>query len=191
MKPNKTNRVSSDQRLLAGVRKHFGKKGSKLVIDGREYSGADLAKVLEGRIEATTHVEASKAAWQNDVAKEQKQMEETDKIVSAVKSTLRIMFASSVGILGDFGLSPTRERTPLTPEEKLAAIEKGLATRKARHIMGRKQRRAIVATSDDAAPPPPAPAPKPSPATSAGPASPVTPGTPVLNGAPPATPGGA
>jgi hypothetical protein len=51
-----------------------------------------------------------------------------------------------------FGGTPKKERAPLTAEQKVAANEKRNATRAARHIMGKNQRKALHA----AAPTPPA-----------------------------------
>ena len=61
-----------------------------------------------------------------------------------------------------FGAKAPKPRTPQTAAQKAAATEKRLATRKARHIMGKKQRLAIKApapASPDPTPPivPPTP----------------------------------
>jgi hypothetical protein len=62
--------------------------------------------------------------------------------------------------LADFGLTPQKTRTPLTSKEQVAALEKRLATRKARHIMGKRERESIVVNAQAPAEPQPTGTPK-------------------------------
>jgi hypothetical protein len=54
-----------------------------------------------------------------------------------------------------FGKKPKKARAPLTAAQKEAANEKRNATRAARHIMGKKQRKAIKAAPPASPPAPP------------------------------------
>jgi hypothetical protein len=80
-----------------------------------------------------------------------------------------VAFAGSIDTLADFALKARKPRTPLTPEQKAAAVAKAEATRAARHTMGPKQKAAIKGTVPATAPATQPAAPAPAPAT------PVTP----------------
>ncbi len=64
--------------------------------------------------------------------------------VAGVQKAVRVAFGNRVDTLADFGLPLPKTRTPLTPEQKQAAVAKAKATRAARHTMGAKQRVAIT-----------------------------------------------
>jgi hypothetical protein len=49
------------------------------------------------------------------------------------------MFGGSIDTLAEFGLQPRKTPAAVPPAEKVAAVQKALATRKARNTMGAKQ----------------------------------------------------
>ena len=61
-----------------------------------------------------------------------------------MKETVTPQFKKQPDVLNDFGFHLT-QRHPLTAEQKAAANAKRQATRRARGIVGKKQRKAIVA----------------------------------------------
>ncbi len=63
--------------------------------------------------------------------------------VVAVHDCLRVAFGAASPTLADFGMTPRRNTDARTIAEKGDAIEKSLATRKARHTMGKKQKKAL------------------------------------------------
>jgi hypothetical protein len=75
-------------------------------------------------------------------------------------------------MLADFGITPPKARTPLSADQKAAAVAKRKATRAIRHTLGPKQKKNIKGTVPATAPQNSAP-----PATT--PATPSTATTPA------------
>jgi hypothetical protein len=135
---NKTDRISNDRRLIAGIQKHLG-KGGALFLDGKKYTGAQLVSLLQSRIDATEAIQPAKGAWRKMVKAERDHVAATKPIVDAARKVLLVMFASSVDILSDFGLAPLTRNEP-KPETRVKAAQQAKATRAARHTKGRKQK---------------------------------------------------
>jgi hypothetical protein len=64
-------------------------------------------------------------------------------VMEAYASFVKAAFSQSPDVLADFGLTPRKARAQLTVEQKAAAVAKRAATREARHVMGRQQRKAV------------------------------------------------
>ena len=145
-KGNKVMRIIADQHLISGIPKHLDTRG--LVIDGQHYSRAQMVKALEGRVEVTTKVTASKARWQTDVRAEKTRIQATKRFVSGLRQTLLAMFGSSVDVLADFGLAPRRSQRELTAVEKVQRAARAKATRAARHTMGKRDTAKVKGTHE-------------------------------------------
>jgi hypothetical protein len=141
---NKMLRLCLDQKLMVGIRKHFGK--GTLVIDGQKVSGSEMLRVLAGRVDAREKSEAAKAQWQRALSEEHAAFAETDLLVSRFRQALLLMFASSNDVLADFGLAPRRSRRELTVVEKVERVAKAQATREKRHTIGKRAKAKIKAT---------------------------------------------
>ena len=66
--------------------------------------------------------------------------------IQALKDLLLAQFGNASQTLADFGLSPRKERAPMTVEQKAAAAAKRKATRAARGTTGPKAKLAIKGT---------------------------------------------
>ena len=75
-----------------------------------------------------------------------------------------LMFGGSIDTLATFGLEPRKTPATVPPVEKVVAVQKALATRKARNTMGPKQKAKIKGTVPATAPATPPAAPSPTPA---------------------------
>src|SRR5499427_76600 len=145
-KGNKVVRITADQHLISGILKHLDTRGR--VIDGQQYSRAEMVRELEGRVEVTTKVTASKAQWQADVRAEKTRIQATKRFVSGLRQTLLAMFGSSVDVLADFGLAPRRSQRELTAVEKVQRAARAKATRAARHTMGKRDTAKVKGTHE-------------------------------------------
>jgi ABC-type hemin transport system ATPase subunit len=138
----KEERIASDEGMIEGMALHF--QGTDLIVlDGIRYTREDLTALLRRRIAAAREVIAAKAAWQTAVTRERAVAAKTARTISALRQTVHLMFASQLEALADFGVTPHKEKRPLTSEEKLVVVAKILATRRARHTLGKRQRAAI------------------------------------------------
>jgi hypothetical protein len=135
----KQTKVQRDRDAIAGIEKHFA-RSEKLLLDGVRYASADLVEILDERIALSEAVVAAKAAWQEAMRKERENAAKTERVVASLRKALHVMFGKDVESLVDFGVTPHKERRPLSAEEKVAVVAKILSTRAARHTMGKRQR---------------------------------------------------
>jgi hypothetical protein len=143
---NRSSRQTADQKLIDGFTKH-GAKLATLVIGGTSYKTADVITIMQGLVNSANAVVASRATWQAAVVADSAGRTKEKAFISGVRQSLFVAFGGAIDTLADFGLTPHKARTALTPEEKQAAAAKGKATRAARHTMGRKQKAQIKGTS--------------------------------------------
>jgi hypothetical protein len=131
----------------------------------------DVVATLQQRIDASNAVEPPRATWLMAVQTERDLRAKTDPTVSGVRQALMLMFGGSIDTLATFGLEPRKTPGTVPPVEKVVAVQKALATRKARNTMGPKQKAKIKGTVPTTAPATPPAAPSPTPATTVTPRS--------------------
>jgi hypothetical protein len=149
MNPKITNRIgqeTANQKLIDGFNKHAATLPS-IVIDGTTYKTTDVVTILQGLVNSAKAVVSSRATWQTNVAADIDERAKQKTFLSGVRQSLLVAFGGSIDVLADFGLTPHKARTPLTPAQKQAASAKADATRAARHTMGSKQKAQITGTS--------------------------------------------
>jgi hypothetical protein len=192
MNQSKINKVSLAQllsRLIAGVKLHSS--SAPIVLDGQSYTSQSLIDLFQSLVDALTKVDAAKAQWNDTLQQMVGLKAEVIPVVGAFRSYLLTTNGSSPSVLGDYGLSPKKQKTPLTGEQRAAATAKARATRAARHTMGPKQKAGVkgdvtgvvVMPVTTPAAPAVAPAPVVGPTPAATPASP-TPASPAATQAP-------
>jgi hypothetical protein len=177
LKTSRIQQQTADQKLMDGLTQSQQTLPS-FMIGSASIKTTDVIAILQERIKNANTVESTRAAWQTAVKGNRDERVKTQLLVSGVRQSLQMMFAGSIDTLAEYGLAPRKQRTPLTPEEKAAAVAKARATREARHTMGSRQKAKIkgeVSPTSPATPPSAAaPVATPSPA----------PGTPVAVAAP-------
>jgi hypothetical protein len=130
-KRTKSIRRLADQDLLAGIKKHLGKTGT-LVVEQTKYTGAELATMLQERLDAVNAADDARATWSQLVRAAQQRAAETDHVLNLARQALAILYGGSDQVLRDFGLSPKKAPRALTVKELSDKIGKAKATRKAR-----------------------------------------------------------
>ena len=178
-KQNRPSRTVANQKLVDGLNKHQAVLGS-MVVDGVQLTASQVVSKLGEIIVTANQAVTAHASWQAAVKADIAERKSTATFVAGVKQAILVAFHGQVDVLADFGLT-ARKAVVRTPEQKQAAAAKALATRKARHTMGSKQKAQVTgatAAAGAAAPPPAAPAaPAPVPAAPA-PAAPEAPASP-------------
>jgi hypothetical protein len=138
----KTNRIAvqtSNQALVSGLEKH-GAALPTIMVGGVSTKTSDVIAVLLADIAAANAVEPARATWQTAVQEARDQRAKSKPVASGARQYVQMMFAGQIATLADFGLTPGKPRTPLTPEQKAASVAKAKATRAARHTMGTQQK---------------------------------------------------
>jgi hypothetical protein len=137
-------------------------------LNGVTYTPVQIKSILQADIDATNAIDATKAAWSKAVADGRVTRAEATAMLRALRSYLiATSGAGAVGLLADFGFLPPKPKK-VAVKTKAAAVDKTLATRAARHTMGKNQKKEVKgAPAAAAAPPSPAPV---TPASAAAPA---------------------
>jgi hypothetical protein len=141
---SRAEQISSEQQLLAGIQKYL--PSTTLTIQAQPETTAQVVSVIQARVDKAQAVNTARTALHTAILASQQQDESTEAFVQGVRNTVLAMYSTSPQILGDFGLSPRKPRTPLTPEQKLVAAAKAKATRAARGTVGAKKKAAIKGT---------------------------------------------
>jgi hypothetical protein len=150
---NRSKEVSSVTQLMAGANEHFPTAAGTppMSIGGAKYTLAELTQRLQTFVDLAEGVETAKAAYQEKLNEATTQMPALRTLISAFKAYVRANFGNSPGDLVDFGLVPRKVPQPRTVEAKTDAVKKGLATRKARHTMGKNQKKQVTGAVDTTA----------------------------------------
>jgi hypothetical protein len=151
-KTNNATQLAADQALIDGLVKHAATLLT-LLVGGSTIKTTDLVTVLQARIAAIKLAITTKATFMAAVAAAHAEIANTAALVSGARQALKIAFAGQIETLGDFGLKARKAPTPLTPEQKAAAVAKAKATRAARHTAGPKQKAKITGATATAAAP--------------------------------------
>lgn len=149
-KLSRARQRAEHQLMIDGLQKHQSLLPS-VVIGGALLTTADVIVQLQELVDSADTTRSTRATWRAAVQADRERLARAKAFVSGLKQATRVAFAGSIETLADCGLSPRKVHLP-TPEQTLAATAKALATRAARHTMGKKQRQAIKGAVPAAAP---------------------------------------
>jgi hypothetical protein len=138
---NRPKQQARDQKIIDGLKKHSDLFGS-LIIGGRKYTNAELIAEVEDSLRVSKAAEDGMAAGRAAVQADADRRVTFEPFAANVQRALHVALAGSIDLLADFGLKP-RKVASISPEDKQRATEKALATRRARHTMGPRQKQAI------------------------------------------------
>src|SRR5450432_1410480 len=137
-KKNRIDETNADQTLIDGLKKHEAAIPT-VAIAGSTVTTKDIVATLQSRLDSIKAVLSHRASWLAVIQDDRALREKTKTFVAGLKQALLVAFSGQIDTLADFGL--TARRVPVaTPEQRIAATAKALATRAARHTMGSKQR---------------------------------------------------
>ena len=144
----RTDLLAADQKLIDGTQQFLTHYFS-LTIGSQNVTAADIVKVLTDRIATGKAVVSASDARTAAVKADRDERTKTAKFVNNLRRVVVGMFAESPDTLGVFGLAPPKvgKKTAAT---KADAAAKLVATRKARHTMGSKQKKPIHGTAPSA-----------------------------------------
>ena len=139
---SRTTTQGKDQEVVNGIEKEL-QSMQTLYVGGASYTPQTLVAFVQSRIEQATLVLTTKAAWEKAIS----DYEVLDKRMNVTLVDLRGLVMAAFGRdtpkLASFGFLPPKPSTR-TPEQRAKAALKGIATRKARKTMGRKQKALIT-----------------------------------------------
>jgi hypothetical protein len=136
------------QKLIAGTNKHFA-TASSLAFGSETTTPQALTQLFQSFVDAFTGVMAAKATYTAKLQAERTLAASVRLVIQAYEAFVRATFSKSPDVLADFGLAPHKVTKP-TVATKVVAVDRRLATRKARHTMGKKAKLAITGTLPEA-----------------------------------------
>lgn len=137
----KLTKIRRDRSMLAGIKKHSAR------LDEGPWpphlpSPSALAARFQAHLDSLDTVSAKEAAWRMAIRKEERLEEEMKDLASRTRLVLIALYGPDSPALIDFGIK-RKKPIKIGAEKMLRTIEKRNATRKARHTMGKRQRKAI------------------------------------------------
>jgi hypothetical protein len=159
--------------LIAGTQKHS--PNGQLTLGGEAFTAQTLIQTLQSLGDALSTGDTAKASWQDALKNLADVKAKVRPLLGAYRSWVVATHGNAPATLADFGITPPKARTPLSADQKAAAVAKRKATRAARHTLGPKQKKGIKGTvlataPQNSAPPATVPA---TPSTATTPAAPA------------------
>jgi hypothetical protein len=151
MTTGKNSKATLAQQLVAGIQKHLSSTAS-LTLSGASYTPAQVTQSLQAIVDLRSGVETARAATQAKVVAEKEKAPAALALMAALVGYLRVAYSNSPDVLADFGLKPKKVPTSQTTEAKAQSAAKRVATRVARHTMGKNQKKAIHGAAPTTAP---------------------------------------
>jgi hypothetical protein len=155
--PNKPAQVARVRSLIAGANKHL--QNVTVTLAGVSYALPALVGLLQSFVDGVDRVSVAKAAYQGAVKDDKAKAPGLLAVIRALRVYVHVTFANSPQALADFGIAPPKVPIPKTLEEKAVAAAKRAATRKARNVMGKNQRKKVKGALPATPPAAPSPAP--------------------------------
>jgi ribosomal protein S15P/S13E len=150
---SKSAQLAFLRQFAAGLIKHLA--GKTLDLSSMIQVNDFVAKI-EALLALAAAADTAEAAWKQQIEAVNTAASELGDDVEVVRSYLNALYGPKSTVLLDFGLKP--QKTPVRkPAVVNAGIEKGAATRVARHTMGKKQKAAIHGEVPATAPAPATP----------------------------------
>lgn len=131
------------KQLIAGMSKHFANTPS-IAFGSATFTPAEVTQRLQTLVSLRADVTNARAALKPKLAAEAAQAPTLHGFMTGLVSFVRVTFSQSPDVLADFGLQPKKASTPLTAQEKAAAVAKRASTREARHTMGKVQKKSVT-----------------------------------------------
>jgi hypothetical protein len=149
--PNKSMLQNHEQSVLTAIDKYFSGV-STLTLVGVSYTPAALKTVLTNDLATQTATTALLGQYTVAVQAANQSKAKAQALLKLLRSFLVSQYGSNLAaVLKDFGYSTASTRPPKkTVKEKVLAVDKSLATRAARHTLGKKQKKEVTGTTTTA-----------------------------------------
>ena len=142
-KKARVNEINALQKLADGLTQHAA-TAPTVVLAGVTLKPSDVVAKLQARLVQAKAVSTAAAAWHGAVKNDLAAAGQIKPLLATAKQALLAAYASQLGVLGDFGLTP-RKKAVISPATRTAAALKAKATRAARGTTGHVQKAAIKA----------------------------------------------
>jgi hypothetical protein len=178
----KNDRVIMLQTMGAAARQYLANK--TLVLHGKAMKAGDVVELFQTQVTVLQQADALRLSWSKAVAANKATWAtQIAPTIAALKTYVAAMFGPDSAEYAAFGFAVKQVKRSIV--NKVAAVAQSLATRAARHTLGKNQRQAIKGVVQTSATPAVAPASAPAAtqsATATSPSSPAIASTSSPNG---------
>jgi hypothetical protein len=138
---NKADALAQVQAMIAGIQKHF--PNGNFTLGNTAFTTASLVQLLQSLADAMTALDTAQKSAKDALTTKLGTETKVAPVLQALRSFILAAFSNATQSLADFGFQAPKARTPLTSEQKAAAVAKARATRAARGTTSSKQKLAI------------------------------------------------
>ena len=131
--------------IAAALGKYFP-AASTIVLNGTTYTGTQLVQLFQSALTALQAVAAAESSLAQARKACKAQEADAHDVYVLLGEALRAQFGKGNPILAELGFN-TGARSKPSPETLVASRKQAVATRKARHTLGKKQKAAITASA--------------------------------------------
>jgi hypothetical protein len=149
MKQNSITTIASLSSLVSGLKKNQPK--GVFAIDGARYTAAQLVSIFQTILAALQAVPAAKGTYQKAVRSSDALQAQYHAVTVQLKQSLQMQAGADTELLADYGLTPRKRPGVRSPKVNVAAADKAVATRAARHTLGPKKKLQITGATVAAA----------------------------------------
>jgi hypothetical protein len=151
----RTTTQGKDQEVVNGIEKELYSMQT-LHVGGASYTPQTLVAYVLTRTEQAAAILTARAAWEKAISDYDALDKRMNVTLADLRSLVMAAFGRDTPKLASFGFSPPKPSTR-TPEQRAKAALKGVATRKTRKTMGKKQKALVKGEPPAAAAPVSAP----------------------------------
>jgi hypothetical protein len=112
------------------------------VFDGRTVTRSALQQALQDRLDASRNTKAARLGFHKAVEQERLAEAAVSPLRASLKAFVLTRFGKNSPQVQAFGFTQNK-RPSRSAKSKALAVDKGIATRKARHTMGKQQKKAV------------------------------------------------
>ncbi len=181
--PNRPTQQDRFRKIIVAIQKYLSQL-TQIILAGVTFTPASLVQFFQDQVKLLDDATAARAALRQAAQAIKENKTTKGPVLRAFNDFVLSMFVNQPTVLADFGVPPRKTATKKV-DTKQTAVEKALATRKARHTMGKRQKQKVKGVVPAPAPAPspepvpplplPAPAPAQAPAPAASPSNGATP----------------
>jgi hypothetical protein len=117
--------------------------GKTFFFRGTNYDQAGFTQLVESVFAPFENVRQLRAALDQGVKDRESKLDAAKQFVSDIKAAAVTNYGESSPEFSQLGFKSKKKAAPLTPEKKQLRYKRLIATRKARNVMGKRQRQAV------------------------------------------------
>ncbi len=138
----KTKKRQANESVIAGIEKRLLGHPT-LRVGGETFTPAELIALFQSHTDLLNEIDATHAKLRDTVSRERRLAPRIRRLVRNLRAWVVSLYGLDAKAFGDFGWALPRKPGPKKVAAKVAAADKGRATRAARHTMGKRQKAKI------------------------------------------------